>query len=341
MSYEADAAAVGHRADADLAAALGQNASLVTQVGTLTSQLAAANAEVARLNALLNPPVPPPPPPPPPAPGFTKAFAGDVAPGHIRWGLTLPIADTSVPLGAHRAYFGGGRAEYDKLLAAVDKDLAKGTLPFHTAKPGSWAAAARGDYDADLTYLATELAKRGKDVMLSLHHEPVQGNGTADDPSGAAGHLGMNRRFRGILDAKGIHNVSLVSVHMAIAYGQLDMEPWWSDAVYHAVGVDIYNQKVGIGGNPFWAKTVAFAVKHNRKIVIGEWGVLEADASNPMTGAQRITDSYDLFVKDHVAVACYFNSVANSIAPWTLNGTRLTAWTAKAKAATSVPVSAT
>ncbi|HQR26670.1 MAG TPA: hypothetical protein PLP61_06475 [Nocardioides sp.] len=106
-------------------------------------------------------------------------FPGDPGPGRLYLGASLGSLEPA----AARPDLGGAamsmtrrfyRADQVPLMAeAARGDVSAGILPFVSSKlPGSWAAVARGEYDAWLDDVLGTLADVDAPVLLALHHEP-------------------------------------------------------------------------------------------------------------------------------------------------------------------------
>jgi len=326
-----------------LSTANGTIATQKTQIADLTAELEACKAAQKPPDPT---PVPPDPTPVPPT-GFKPMFPGDCKPGNIRLGVSLPLADSSVPIGVHRTYYDGTAGSFTKALATIDADFADNTISWVSFKPGTkvvagktvsrtWADNAGGMMDADFTKFCNAVKAKHGVVIVTFHHEFASGKGAPDDSGGPTQHLAWNKRMRGIITSTGAKNISLtlitISQTCSVA-GILDQ--YWDSSVYDFFSVDGYIQNNNMSHQAYIKQVLALAKKWKTKLAYGEWGCYP-DASGV------ITDSYNYFLGlaaaegVHLFCASYFNSSANSVVDWSLTGHRLTEFTACCKLPTSV-----
>jgi hypothetical protein len=268
-----------------------------------------------------------------------------VANGHIRWGISIPIAGkTGVPYGSHRTYYQGSAASFASALTQIGKDHAAGAVPWVSFKPASsWQAAAGGNMDSQVDDFFTKVAALSKPVFVTFGHEPVDVTGKADDSGGATQHLAWNRRMRARAQAKGaLKNVCLTQIHMAGCYKKLsNMASWWDDAVYDLAAVDAYQGSGSMSSQ--WALGAFFAFLKSQgqdRWGLGEWGVQDNPAGS---GAKNLTDSYSWLLSAPQGMTCvvadYWNSIGAVVAGtgnWQLTPEQQTAYIDCANRASSV-----
>lgn len=294
--------------------------------------IAAQAAEIAALEAEVNPQ-------PQPNPQPAARFPGDPGSGKIVVGAIVSggggTADAfeqanHTKLGAHRQYWSAGISD----LAAggtvrkyIVAEHAAGRLPIVSIKL-DWTQTVAGAYDAAIADFRTWVETLAKVVILIVNHEPE------NDGQPAPLYRQEQQHVRNVI-GRGLKRLafygSLMGYDWAAASGRTpddwfpgnaaDGQPTWD-----ACGVDQYAQT---SGNPIEDAKFQGAVASLKKWgVPPAWTELGVRASDPAAGsklAQLYADSIGLgFV-----LFCYYDSTNNSTQNgWVLTGAELTAFVA-------------
>lgn len=302
-------------------------------------------------------------------------FPGDPGAGNVYYGASstglhtraaLPpqpqtfesTAIGGAPLPVHRTFFRyeppftSGNIEDPEvavLVNQVDQDHAQGRLPHVSIKVANWGQVGAAGASPELDDLLNRLAGP-EPVFLTLHHEPEDDNGTADngsvfdpaDPNDLsyllddyttgtpAAWVAMQKKA--ISRAKTLApNVTIVPILMANKFDPADpatreAEKQWIVDTAAVIGLDGYNRST----NPLAANwktlgqriddvvtglgTSALATK---PIVIGEYGVQQ------IPGNADETWMYDAIAQArdrNVVAMSYFNSNAGPTGAWAFTG---------------------
>jgi hypothetical protein len=274
-----------------------------------------------------------------PTPTWTPAFAGDLAPGTVRWGAAVggnvdPTTRWETPAGKA---FGVRRTFWQwtthaSLISTAKADLAKGRLPWVSTKVPSWSAVATGTYDAQVIDLITKLQALGKPVWLSVHHEP-EGDGVAAD------WRAMQARIFDIRNTLKATNVAFAPILMSWSWeaGVDRWRDWWAPDAADFIGIDHYaddpkapNKRAEAYAR--WTTCVQAAKDAGKKVAVAEWGTYGTEAA--------IIDSYyDWCVANNIVGVAYFDSNLNAPnGSWELKTPLYEAFIARLKDARSVNV---
>jgi hypothetical protein len=235
-----------------------------------------------------------PSPVPAPRPGtFRPAFAGDVAPGSLRWGAAIggnadPARHESVTgraLGLRRTFFSWDKRT-GSMVNTARADLAAGRVPWVSTKTPGWAEMASGARDAEIDQMLRALDALNGPVWLTVHHEPEGGGGspTVDDPGGAPAWRAMQRRVRERMTALRTDNIAFAPILMTWTFdprsGRTPSD-WWVDGIWDFAGVDHYSQKESLTSMELamWHNARGFYGAKGLKVAVGEWGNRGTDAA--------------------------------------------------------------
>jgi hypothetical protein len=250
----------------------------------------------------------------------------------VRIGMSAPSGEWSARLAEtgsvdSRRIF-GDLAAPDSAIKLATSEVAAGRLPVVSFKVpnNDWAGAAAGKYDTQIKAVTSRLAALGKQVFVTLHHEP-SGDGTPAD------YAAMLR-----------HTLPILGAPTTVDAGPIVNGFWWSNGsqgltdaeiaqwlpadvlkVSEVVAADTYqggvasapgeNAGVKIANMSKWATRVGV-----KRLGIGEYNGLDA-ASITAAGNAVLADPRFVF-------ADVFNSSNNNRAgvDWQLVGDRLTAF---------------
>lgn len=281
----------------------------------------------------------------------TARFPGDPGEGRMYFGSSfagvnaIQCLQREVVYGAtatvHRTFYNLTTSGIATAVAMCKADNAAGRmswisfkLPKKTAASGGNPASTvavdydwfnAGHEDALLTALTVALAALPFPIMLTMHHEPE------DDGETPAQWTAMQQKVSPVI-MDGAPNVAFGPIR---TYGGMtesngttgwgDVHTYPGDGIWHFEGVDIYpgrSQTVQPDIAADLAACKALADVHDLPLAIGEWGYKPSTyGSGGNTGA--ILRAPDQMLAAGVFCASYFDSDANSIADWTLDGPRL------------------
>ena len=238
--------------------------------------------------------------------------------------------DLGHKLAVHRTYYTStGVASAVKNATA---DLAAGRLPWISFKlPYNWTDMANGKGDAWAKDLAQRLGALNGPVWVAFHHEP-EGDGDIQEWRRMQEHL-----------APLVRNTAPNLAYTVILTGwnefysgdpKMTLDQIWPRNVkIDVAGFDIY-QNYGVVKNgvtatkwtnfeAYYQKISAWARLHNVAWGLGETGVTDkAIAARPTEIANDVT-----LMQNYGGIAySYFDSALNSVAPWTLNAAKKTAF---------------
>jgi hypothetical protein len=144
-----------------------------------------------------------------------------------------------------------------------------------------WADIAAGRHDAELKMKAHALKTWGHRAYFVFNHEPEN-----DLPSGGAAQFkAAYNHVRHVFDNVGAHNLRWVCTLMRPTYtGAHGGAGAWVPSAAQALGVDGYNRGACNPGNGWETFTSLFAgarnyaKNHHKKLIIQEWGCVDATA---------------------------------------------------------------
>lgn len=312
---------------------------LVTAQGQTTQALARVRdlqAEVARLQAIIDAATPPPPPPPPPDPEPEPEPVSRVLIGMSASPATWAARVNDTGRVYARRWFGQA-ADFNNpatITGRARTSLGEGMYPVLSFKvptvggTADWAGVGAGKYDTQLRGIATALAGLPGRVFVALHHEP-QGDGTP------ANFAAMQRRALPLLGGSANVDAGVIlngwwwtGDGRAAKPSDATLREWLPDdvaALCDIVGADTY-QDVNSGGTPTedgGVKARNFAAwagrRGIRRLGIGEYNALTA-AGVKAVGDVVLNDPRFVF-------ACVWN---NDLPPMAvvLTGDRLAAFRA-------------
>ena len=271
-------------------------------------------------NAGVVPTQPPATQPPVTTPSvFTPAFAGDVAPGKVRWGSSIggngdPVARHGAELanrmGVRRTFWDMNKTS--SLVATAKADLAAGRLPWVSVKlNGNWKSNGDGVYDAQMTKLLTELSALNGPVWFTVHHEPEGGASVpgVDDPGGAKEWIRVQENTSKLLKqlrAQGkANNIGFASILMGWTWDSRsgrNPADWFKAGIWDFAGIDAYGE--GEGTTPYMqtngmAAARLFYGARGLKVAVGEWGIRNQNHQETTAGeiptAQEQADALNRF----------------------------------------------
>lgn len=238
----------------------------------------------------------------------TVSFAGDVLPGHVRWGSSIggntdPVSrhGTTIAnrMGIRRTFWDMNKTS--SLVSTAKADLAAGRLPWVSVKlNGSWKDNGDGKYDSQMTALLTQLSQLNGPVWFTAHHEPEGGCNSScaangmDDIGGPSEWLRMQANTSKLLaqlraNGKG-NNIAFAPILMGwtfeTASGRTPSQ-WFKAGIWDFAGLDVYAEGEGtksmLDTNGL-AAARKFYGDRGLKIAIGEWGVRNQNASETSAG---------------------------------------------------------
>jgi|GEM_PF-2649245 len=224
-------------------------------------------------------------------------FAGDVAPGSVRWGSSIggngdPVArhgtEIANRMGIRRTFWNVNQRT--SMVATAKADLAAGRLPWVSVKlNGSWKENGDGLHDATMLAILNDLSALNGPVWFTAHHEPEGGcrDGCAqngmDDIGGPSEWLRMQANTSKLLkqlraQGKG-NNIAFAPILMGWTFqSQSGRTPsqWFQAGIWDFAGIDAYGE--GEGTTPFlqtngMAAARLFYGERGLKIAVGEWGI--------------------------------------------------------------------
>jgi hypothetical protein len=231
-------------------------------------------------------------------------------------------------LGAHRVFRTWDDPTRD-LIAA--RDVARGRLPVVSWRPGhhdgskvSWGEIAAGKHDLQIRAIADNLGALPGPVVVCLHHEPELATGYGEPEQ----FVTAFRRWRSIFATVGAHNVEHAVIASPVAYRDhgARMEALWpGDTAVDWVGVNAYNwHGCAHGQEPAWVplgnscrSAVAFAERHDKPVLIAEWGSVE-DPADPTRKARWIGSAL-VWAKATPRVRAMLYLHARGSCPWWLD----------------------
>jgi hypothetical protein len=154
--------------------------------------------------------------------------------------------------------------------------------------PVKWADIAAGKYDTVLRARGHEMKTWGHKAYFVFNHEPENdiGCGNARSFKAAYNHV------RQVFDNVGAHNLRWVCTLMRPTYqGGHGGAAAWIPAAAQVLGVDGYNRgrcNAGTGWESFSSLFGAarnYAKNHNKRLVIQEWGCVEASSCGGISGS--------------------------------------------------------
>jgi len=238
-------------------------ADLNRQIGVLTAEKVVLQAEIARLEALLDPTTPPPPPPP------SKTLIGSSAGSHT-WAVLTQKSGRQLDI----------RRSYDTqptnfMNTSAGKDVGQcaswnstkleaqdGTSYYKTIPPGH-------------TCLQTEHHEWNPDISVAVFKA---------NQIKARKNIDAANAYRKTQAGSGLYvPIRFGPVHMMQDIIDGSAESAWIDGIWDFVGVDGYSWYSPIRKQPaaLYAPALAFAKKHNLPLAIGETG---SPANNPTNG---------------------------------------------------------
>ena len=226
------------------------------------------------------------------------------------------------PLGVRRTYFAADQV--DDAVETVRQDLAAGRLPWISFKmPYSWAEMAAGRGDAWVLAVSRRLAQVRGPVWVAFHHEP-EGDGEIRD------WTAMQQRLAPMVRATA-PNVAYTII--LTGWNQLHGKPeyriqniWPKGTKVDVAGFDIYNylgvRKDGATNRSttplakmYFEPLSRWAREQGVSWAIAETGYTHTAARKDPAWLYR---TYQQMLHNGGVAFTYFNSTANSIAPWAL-----------------------
>jgi hypothetical protein len=229
------------------------------------------------------------------------------------------------PLGLHRTYW-----NYNNVASSIRQataDAKAGRIPWLSYKLSvSWADAAAGKADAATKALATQLATVPGPVWVAIHHEP-EGDGNLSD------WVALQRRLLPLLAAAPNVRTSIIltawdtfdSKNAAYSLNSL-----WPGNMVDILGFDAYNP-YGDANHPDkgWTEMSHYydEIAPAAKKLGVDWAIAETGYTDPAAAKDPdwLTRAYNDMANrtDLPGLGlCYFDSSANSIGSWPLNGVK-------------------
>lgn len=228
---------------------------------------------------------------------FVPAFAGDVAPGKVRWGAGIggngdPVARHGTELGnrigLRRTFWNVDKRT--SMVSTAKADIAAGRIPWVSVKlNGSWQDNGDGKYDASMLAILNDLSALNGPVWFTVHHEPEGGcrnscaaNGM-DDIGGPAQWLraqeNTSKLIKGLRAQGKAKNIAFASILMGWTWEPAsgrNPSQWFKAGIWDFAGLDVYGE--GEGTKPFLetnglAQARKFYGDRGLKVAIGEWGI--------------------------------------------------------------------
>jgi hypothetical protein len=243
--------------------------------------------------------------------------AGRVAAGHCGWGAFAEPGpgQTAMEAAAAMERLIGRKLDLTRHYMSWDRDFPNtqirlsgrtGHIPLISweaqRRNGSyvkWADIAAGRYDTLLKERAREMKSWGHRAYFVFNHEPEN-----DTNSGSASQFkAAYNHTRHVFDNVGAHNLRWVCTLMRGTYeGSHGGAAAWIPSGAQVLGVDGYNR--GRCSDTGWRSFSSifsaarrYAMNHNKKLVIQEWGSVEASACGGISG----TATKGAWIKDAVA----------------------------------------